>query len=118
MSYKNLLTHRCDVYHLKERYSNGGDFGVPTDDVEKDFYYDDSPDLVDVPCYFTEKNQSLVQLQPNQTVYQTMMVHFLPSADIRLNTKLVWEGVTCKLQKPRKIKNHHIEVIAIRDDQL
>ena len=118
MSYRNLLSHRCDIYHLKERDSTGGRFGVPNADIEKDYYYDNLPDLSDVPCYFTERNQSIVQQEPNQTIFQSMMVHFLPSADVRLNSKIVWDGVSYRLQKPRKIKNHHIEVIAVRNDQL
>lgn len=118
MSYQNLLIHRCDVYHLKEKDSSGEGYGVPADDMEKEYYYNESPDLINVPCYFTEKNQSIVQNEPNQTIVQSMLVHFLPSIDIGMNTKVVWEGSAFRLQKPRKIKNHHIEVIAVRDDKL
>ncbi|MEC0714386.1 DUF3599 family protein, partial [Bacillus haynesii] len=46
------------------------------------------------------------------------LVHFPASADIRLNDKGIWEGTSYKLQKPRKVKNHHIEVTAVRSDDL
>ena len=119
MSYKKLLTHRCDVYHLKERnVGGGGNYGVPDDDFEKEFYYDDTPDLSNVRCYFTERNQSIVQLDPNNTIFQSFLVHFLPGADIKTNSKVVWDDITYKMQKPRNIKNHHQEVTVVRDDNL
>ena len=114
MSYKKLLTHRCDVYHLKSR-ETGGSFGVPTG---TEFYYDEVPDLENVRCYFTEKNQSIVQQEPNNAIFQSFLVHFLPSADIKTNCKVVWGGDTYKMQKPRKIKKHHQEVTVVRDDNL
>lgn len=114
MSYKNLLTHRCDIYHLKSRDTEGS-YGVPG---PKEYYYDDEPDLAGVRCYFTEKNQSIIQLAPNNTIFQSLLVHFLAKADIRTNSKVVWDGVTYKMQKPRKIKNHHQEVTVVRDDNL
>ncbi|MGE8079027.1 DUF3599 family protein [Peribacillus loiseleuriae] len=119
MSYKKLLTHRCDIYHLKEReVGSGGGFGVPIEDMEKEFYYDDEPDISDVHCYFTEKNQSIIQMDPNNTIFQSFLVHFLPNVDVRTNSKIVWEAVYYKAQKPRKIKNHHQEVIVTRNDNL
>ncbi|MGE6260874.1 DUF3599 family protein [Heyndrickxia sporothermodurans] len=117
MSYRNLLTHRCDIHHLKERNSSSGSFGIPIQDIEKEYYYEEFPDITDVPCYFTEKNQTIVQGEPNQHFIQAMLIHFFPSADVRLNDKVIWDGISYKLQKPRKIKNHHIEVIGVRDDK-
>ena len=114
MSYKKLLTHRCDIYHLKSR-ETGGSFGVPG---EKEFYYDDTPDISDVRCYFTERNQSIVQLDPNNMIIKSYSVHFMNGSDIRVNSKVVWDGVSFKSQKPRKIKNHHQEVTMTRNDNL
>lgn len=119
MSYAKLLSDRCDIYHLKERnVGGGGNWGIPDEDVEEEFYYDDTPDAADVRCYFTERHQSLIQGEPDPTVIQSFLVHFLPNADVRVNDKVIWNGIEFKLQIPRKIKNHHIEVIAVRRGNL
>lgn len=119
MSYENLLTDRCDIYHLKERDASGdGGFGVPVGDRQKEYYYDDVPDLANVKCYLAEKNQTIIQMEPNAQVTQSYHAHFLVSADIRTNSKVVWDGITLKAHKPRKIKSHHLEVTLVRSDNL
>jgi|GEM_PF-377748 len=123
MSYRNLLIHRCDVYHLTRNESSGS-WGIPGDDMEEEFTYGETPDLINVPCYFAEKsyftrkNQAITQDEPHQTIVQSFLVHFLPSVDIRVNDKVVWNGIEFKLQIPKKIRNHHIEVTAVRRDNL
>ncbi|MEH7795636.1 DUF3599 family protein [Bacillus safensis] len=118
MSYQSLLTDRCDIYHLQEEQAAGNHYGIPVHDAQPVFSYPDEPDQVDQACYFTEKNQSITQQEPNATIHQSYLVHFPSNADVRLNDKVVWEGITLKLQKPRRIKNHHIEVIAMRSESL
>lgn len=117
MSYENLLSDRCDIYHLKEKESSGWG-GIPVEDMEREYYYDDNPDVSDVKSYFTESNQNITQGEPNAVITQTYRVHFLISEDIRLNSKVVWDGITLKAQKPRNIKNHHQEVTLVRSDNL
>ncbi|AKC65584.1 MULTISPECIES: DUF3599 family protein [Bacillus] len=118
MSYQSLLTDRCDIYHLQEEQAAGNHYGIPVQDAQPVFSYSDEPDQVDQACYFTEKNQSITQQEPNATIHQSYLVHFPSNADVRINDKVVWEGITLKLQKPRRIKNHHIEVIAMRSESL
>lgn len=119
MSYEKLLTHRCDIYHLKIRdKSSGGKFGVPVEGIQEEYYYDDLPDFENVKCYFTEKSQSVVQLDPNANIIQVFNVHFPVTTDIKVSSKIVWEGTTFKSQKPKKIKNHHQEVTVNRSDNL
>lgn len=118
MSYHSLLTDRCDIYHLQEEQAAGNHFGIPVQDAQPVFSYPDEPDQVDQACYFTERNQNITQQEPNATIHQSYLVHFPITADVRLNDKVVWEGVTLKLQKPRRIKNHHIEVVAMRSESL
>ncbi|MGJ9460115.1 DUF3599 family protein [Oceanobacillus sp. CF4.6] len=118
MSYGSLLTHRCDIYHLKTRPKSSTSFGIPIDDLQEEYYYDEQPDLTEVECYFTEKNQNVIQMEPNANITQSYRVHFLASADVRVNSKMVWEGTTFKSQKPRKVKNHHQEVTVNRNDTL
>ncbi|BDG48779.1 DUF3599 family protein [Parageobacillus sp. KH3-4] len=119
MSYRNLLIHRCDVYHLTATNDEpSGSFGVPIEDFQPEYEYPETPDLVNEPCYFTEKNQTIVQGDPNNTIIQSFLIHFLPNADIRVNDKVVWNGVEFILQIPKKIRNHHIEVTAVRRENL
>jgi hypothetical protein len=119
MSYENLLTDRCDIYHLKTRTVNGGGgYGIPAEDRQEEHYYEDIPDVKEAKCYFVSKNQSIVQSEPNAEVLEAWLVHFLVSEDIRTNSKVVWDGVAYKAQKPRKIRNHHQEVVLIRRDNL
>ncbi|MBU8728331.1 DUF3599 family protein [Bacillus pumilus] len=118
MSYQSLLTDRCNIYHLQEEQKTGNLYGIPVQDAQPLFSYPDEADQVDQACYFTEKNQSITQQEPNATIHQSYLVHFPITADVRVNDKVVWEGVTLKLQKPRQIKNHHIEVVAMRSESL
>lgn len=118
MSYQSLLTDRCDIYHLQEEQKTGNLYGIPVQDAQPVFSYPDEPDQVAQPCYFTEKNQSITQQEPNATIHQSYLVHFPINAKVCVNDKVVWEGVTLKLQKPRRIKNHHIEVVAMRSESL
>ncbi|MEC0765735.1 DUF3599 family protein [Bacillus atrophaeus] len=116
MSYRSLLTHRCDVYHLQEKH--GGQekrYGVPVHDAPPVYSYPNEPDIKSQPCYFTEKSQSIVQQEPNAAIYQSFMIHFPASADIRINDRVKWEGTAYKLQQPRLIKKHHWEVTAVRE---
>lgn len=114
MSYSDLLTDHCDIYNPSNEVSSTK-YGVPGETI---LTYTELPSLTDVPCYFTLKNQSLIQYQPNQEVVQTFLVHFEPTVNIMTNAKLVWNGITLKAKVPRLIKNHHIEVEVYREDNL
>lgn len=114
MSFKSLLTDRCSIYHIVETSTSPG-YGLPGEAV---FDYGELPDLEDVPCKFTEKNQSITQGEPGVEIVHSFAVSFLMSADIRLNDKVIFEGAEYKAQIPRKIKNHHIEVIVTRKGSL
>lgn len=117
MSYEDLLEHECDIFHLQSESVDSG-FGIPSEDRQSRFFYGDSPDVTEQSCYFTEKTQTITQGEPNREIHQTFLVHFPIEADIQLNDKVVWEGITLKAQKPRNIKDHHIEVTMIRRDSL
>lgn len=118
MSYKKLLTHRCEVYRPEEKESAAPTYGVPASSIVKKKEHEQVPVAADVPCYFTEKSQSVVQGEPAQALVQSFLVHFLPNADIQMNDKVIWDGVEFVLQKPRKIRNHHQEVTAVRSARL
>jgi hypothetical protein len=119
MSYKKLLVHRCDVYHLgANQDTEAGSYGISVEKFQEETSYPDIPDLIAVPCYFTDKGQSITQNEPNNVIFESFLVHFEKQQDIRLNDKIVWEGVSYILQKPRLIKNRHWEVTAVRRDNL
>ncbi|MEN1969019.1 DUF3599 family protein [Lentibacillus sp. N15] len=118
MSYKKLLTDRCDIYHLQAEDTENPTFGVPVEDMQRNHYFPDAPDHKDVHSYFVENNQTVVQAEPNQVITEVYDVHFLKSTDIRLGDKVVWGGIVYKARKPRLIKNHHIEVVVYRSENI
>ncbi|MEK4336329.1 MULTISPECIES: YqbH/XkdH family protein [Bacillus] len=118
MSYDSLLTDRCDLFHLENEEAVRGKFGIPAGDLQTDISYPDTPSMRDVSCYVVEKIQSLVQEEPNTVIYQSYLVHFPLASDIRLHDKMVWNGISLKLQQPKRVKNHHMEVMAVRKENL
>ncbi|OLP64071.1 Phage-like element PBSX protein XkdH [Bacillus pumilus] len=118
MSYHSLLTDRCDLFHLEEERPVNSKFGIPVGDLQMTQAYPLAPSSKDLACYVIEKNQSLVQEEPNTVIYQTYLVHFPLASDIRLHDKIVWNGVSLKLHQPKIVKNHHIEVMAVRKENL
>lgn len=117
MSYDNMLIHECDIYHLKSR-EGSGNFGIPDKDVQRETHYEDKPDVTNQICYLAEKSQGLTQAEPNHVIVQTYLAHFPIYANIKINSKVVWEGLVLKAQKPRNIRDHHIEVKLVRSDNL
>lgn len=118
MSIKSMLTDRCDIYHLTSEETTKPTYGVPTTDFQVKHTYDSSPDHIDVHSYFAEVNQTIVQAEPDTKITEIMRATFLIGTDIRKSDKIVFDGTTYIAQKPRKIKNSHIEVKVKRVDSL
>lgn len=114
MSFRSLLTDKCDIYHLRTESVSTG-YGLPG---EAGFVYADTPDEVDVPCKFMEKNQTITQGEPGNEIVHSYSVCFLYGVDIRLNDKFIFGSAEYKAQIPRKIKTHHIEVVVTRKGAL
>ncbi|XYY60334.1 DUF3599 family protein [Bacillus velezensis] len=95
-----------------------GRFGIPAEKLQPVFSYPEVPDAEDVPCLFVEKQRRLIQLAPDHKVYQRFLVHFPKEAAVRVNDKIIWEGQAYILEMPKKARQHHWEVIAVRDDRL
>lgn len=114
MSFKKLLTDRCDIYHLQETTDSPG-YGLPG---EIRYEYNNDPDLTNVPCYFNEKSQSITQGDPGAEIVHSFKVSFAVNADVRLNDKVIFDGIEYTAQIPKKIKNHHIEVTVTRKGSL
>lgn len=118
MSIESLLTDRCDIYHLDNENTSTPTFGVPVEDFQKEFSYPKDPDETVVKSYFSEENQNIVQSEPNNQITETLKAFFLLETDIRKNDKVVFDGDSYIAQKPKQIKNSHIEVKVKRSDSL
>lgn len=118
MSYADLLTDRCDVYHMQKEETNGA-YGVPG---ETDYIYPPVPDSSNVPCLFVQgrtiDSSKIIKNEPGISLLESFKVHFFIETDVRLNDKVIFDGVVYRLEIPRKIRDHHIEVTAIRDDSI
>lgn len=119
MSYQKMLTDRSDVFHIKSEAAPTK-YGVPSVDKAKVYNYPEVADLTNVPCLFTKAGgfSSYLQGEPNRSINEQWLVHFMPNVDIRLNDKVIKDGVEYRLQTPRKVRNHHWEVIAVREGSL
>lgn len=111
MSYENLLTDKCNIYRLQTKQSEGG-YGVPTQDTE--YYYNDVPDAENVKCYFAKADPFVLYNQPGIKVEETVLIHFLPSASIKLGDIVEKGGIRYLLQIPKDFRGHHVEVKAVR----
>lgn len=114
MSFRSMLTDKCDIYHLQSQSASTG-YGLPG---EADFVYADTPNAVDVPCKFTEKSQTITQGEPGNEIVHSFSVCFLYNVDVRLNDKFIFGGAEYKAQVPQAMKKHHIEVVAVRKGKL
>lgn len=114
MSYSDLLTDRCDIYHLSEQQQTSS-YGVPG---EIKYSYPVEPDLKDVQSLFVKEYVKVEKNEPGVVIVQSFLVHFLINTDVRFNDKVVFDGFTYRLQVPGNIRNHHIEVTAIKDDSI
>jgi len=114
MSYRKLLVDKCDIYHtlpaeVKVTY------GVPQTGKTG---YPAIPDHMDVKCYFVKKSATYTQQEPNNKMDERFLIHFLPGQDVRVNDKVIRDGLEYRLRTPMKIRKHHIEVEAYREGSL
>lgn len=114
MSYRQLLTDRCSLYHLKEAPPETK-YGV---EMPAKLVYPEMPDKEDVPCLFVRKGARYLERGPDTIVIEEYLVHFLPNEDVRTNDRVVWNGVSFILRSPRNVRGHHIEAIAYREASL
>jgi uncharacterized protein DUF3599 len=113
MSYRSLLTDRCDIYKVKKSNKVVG-YGLE-DEVE--YFYGDVPDYTNIPCKFNKTSSSqVIENEPGQKIIEIFNVHFLYKTNININDLVVKEGIKYKLMVPLPVKKHHIEVEAMRKD--
>lgn len=115
MSIEKLFDHTCDIYHVVKEEKDVG-YGLPSSSL---FKYNDTPDLVDVPCHFHVKDSvttTLSQNEPQATYESRVKVGFHIDADIRLNDKIVHKqtGLEYYAEIPKRIRGHHASVTVQR----
>lgn len=120
-SLERALFHRCNIFHLKEETQNEL-YGVKQSVRHT---YPSEPDLVDVKSYWDMSNQQVSDTRdarPDRTIQESFTVVFLPSEDIRLNDRVLFEGNYYILGIPKKLKSprkeYAWEVEARRVDKL
>lgn len=112
MSFEKLLNHKCDIYHYQALTVDKG-FGLSS---QKDGY-PDTPDISDVKCHIHSESVSVSQSAPHQDIAARRKADFLPETDIRLNDKVVYDGLVYYAEVPNNIRNHHISVYLQRKDK-
>lgn len=110
MAFKDLLDHKCDIYHLIKTKKSPG-FGLQSSDV---FSYPEKPDEKEVACHFgVESLETSVEQKNPQNVLREKIKLTLPiGTDIRINDKIVdcKSGLEYTAERPRNIRGHHIFV--------
>ena len=113
---KQLLDHKCDIYHLKEEQQSPG-YGLP-DQIK--MFYQQEPDETEIPCHFSiyDSTLQIVQKKPQQMLEGRIKLALPINTDIRLLDKVVSQvtGLKYIAELPRRIRNHHIIVYLKPDD--
>lgn len=108
------MSPTCEIYKLRKR-TGPSKFGVPG---EIEHYYSETPDYPVVECYFKKLNEEIYQAGPDKKIRQRYKVLFPPEADVSINDKVVWNGMTFYLEAPENKFDKFIQAIAVRDEYL
>lgn len=117
MSFSSMLKHTCNIHKVKRDDVLPG-YGLP---VSSDYYFSHTPDYSNVVCYVEEMNS--VANQPilsggAYVVKSKYKLYFPLDTDIDFDDVIIWEGLNLRLELPKNIRNHHLEVIGNRDDRV
>lgn len=116
MSIEDFLDHKCDIYHVTNSNINLG-YGIKY--IEK-YIYGEKPDLEDVDCHFSVKNDGIVLVQelPQTNIEGKLKLTVDINTDVRVNDRVVSKesGLRYRVGVPRNIRNHHIAVMIYRED--
>lgn len=116
MSFDSLLDDLCDIYFIKER-TVGGVYGTPS---RKETYYEDSPDLPNIPCHFNKVGSPVPSQQDPKNEYTYDRKLNLPiNTQISSMDKVVnkMDGIVYYAGIPDNIRNHHISVPLKKEDE-
>lgn len=111
-SFERLLNNKCDIYHYEKKSISKG-YGLSS--VEDG--YPDIPNLANVKCHVHLETINVAQSEPYQNVTARRKVDFPLGTDIRLNDKVIFEGVAYYAEVPYIVRNHHIVVYLQRKDK-
>lgn len=104
-NFERLLNHKCDIYHYQSVSVDKG-YGLSS---IKDVY-PDTPDIFNQKCHINKESINVVQSEPHSDIVARRQADFLLGTDIRLNDKVVYDGLTYYAECPQNIRNHHITV--------
>lgn len=111
---RNMLTHKCDIYHLQDVTASLG-YGLPATPQKS---YPETPSKANVNCYFTQQTSTTSQKKPAIEISDVVTVIFDKSTDIRLGDKIFnrQNGRVYRASQPELIKDHHYEIIAVMEE--
>ena len=108
-NFEKLLNHKCDITHCVTGDSNVG-YGLKS----KNTTYPEKSDLTDIRCHFHSESLNVNQGEPHQDLVSRRKVDFPIDTDVRLNDKVVFDGLTYYAEVPNNVRDHHITVYVQR----
>lgn len=104
-NFERLLNHKCDIYHYQAKEVSKG-YGLSS--IQDG--YPDTPDIKSINCHFHAETLNVAQGEPHQDITARRKVDFPIGTDIRLNDKVVYEGISYYAELPVNVREHHISV--------
>lgn len=111
-SFERLLNHKCDIYHYESREVFKG-YGLSS--IEDD--YPERANCINEKCHFHAETLNVAQSEPHQDITARRKVDFSLETDIRLNDKVIFEGIAYYAEVPLVVRNHHKTVYVQRKDK-
>ncbi|MCI9645331.1 MAG: DUF3599 family protein [Lachnospiraceae bacterium] len=114
--FRDLLDHRCDIFHLVDSPINGG-YGIKAMAKREPARV---PSVRDVPCHFHINGSSLqiAQEEPYSSLQGQVKLSLPIGTDIRKNDVVQSQetGLRYRAGVPREIRGHHIIVTLRREE--
>ncbi|MDO4301646.1 MAG: DUF3599 family protein [Clostridia bacterium] len=115
MALSDFFNHTCNIHHIQTKEVDKG-----YDIKDKEYFYDKTPDIENIPCHFYIKTlEQLVHNEPQPTVTGRMKLALPIDTDIRSNDRVVNNitGLCYIAEVVHNIRNHHIMVYLFREDE-
>lgn len=109
---EHLLIHTCDLYYQQKK-EESKNYGLPS---EEEFFFDSEPSKTDVKCYIYQSGLAnrTNNTEPFETITEIINAIFALNEVIRHNDRLVFNGITYRIDNPMPVRNHHIETTLVR----
>lgn len=109
MSFQSMLDKKCNIHKVKQ--ANGtGNYGLPSQEV---FSYSETPDFTDIQCSYVITKGSVSRFESaGPVVSLDTKFFFLSGTNVALGDVLNCDGKYYRLDNPKDVRGHHIEVLA------